>query len=561
MARRQRVEENDDPGPRRPKASRLTDTSPRPKRSNRGQGGVVARLVATAAQIRPDLEPQLAKQCKNTVTPADASVNAMAPAKKSRARVVTPTRNDPPLSLDTLKPSLLQGGPGSTFGFARVDPTDEAVGARGDADVDDREVAPHAMEDGPEPNIDEASPDEDERQAQQFLRSPTLHCNAIRSPEEDPHPQHDELIQPHSWESKVPVGEGQSSQSVLQVHQQKNGAIRPPDPDALLARAGQPLGGTSNTRDDVRDRTATSSEDDGDSSDDNRAPAPRSGRTFKPIELAKPTHLRFYSGIWRDVLIAAKTYNRLVIHAEGKLPFPERNRNGLRSAHGCILEAIGHLENGELARFDDPIYCTYKHDMIILVLNDGSTYRGRMKNVAREVVKKCFSKELEPRLDFGHNCEQEQQVISEAVQAIIRGSRFLRRPELDENQRTENFAHPAIIELCKRFYYSSKSDCLSNLFPDHFARLPVSALAMACTCISNCLSEWESGIQVPIQFTGRVYEPVYVAMMDLIKETMRNEYHGRKLLALLKRIAKEGREQNSARRSNTSTPSFTVNLD
>ncbi|KAH9022131.1 hypothetical protein EDB85DRAFT_1895391 [Lactarius pseudohatsudake] len=89
MARRQRVEENDDPGPRRPKASRLTDTSPRPKRSNRGQGGVVARLVATAAQIRPDLEPQLAKQCKNTVTPADASVNAMAPAKKSRARVVT----------------------------------------------------------------------------------------------------------------------------------------------------------------------------------------------------------------------------------------------------------------------------------------------------------------------------------------------------------------------------------------------------------------------------------------------------------------------------------------
>ncbi|KAH9008670.1 hypothetical protein EDB85DRAFT_2164010 [Lactarius pseudohatsudake] len=558
MARRQRVEENDDPGPRRPKASRLTDTSPRPKRSNRGQGGVVARLVATAAQIRPDLEPQLAKQCKNTVTPADASVNAMAPAKKSRARVVTPTRNDPPLSLDTLKPSLLQGGPGSTFGFARVDPTDEAVGARGDADVDDREVAPHAMEDGPEPNIDEASPDEDERQAQQFLRSPTLHRNAIRSPEEDPHPQHDELIQPHSWESKVPVGEGQGSQSVLQVHQQKNGAIRPPDPDALLARAGQPLGGTSNTRDD--------------------GPSAPLGRTFKPIELAKPTHLRFYSGIWRDVLIAAKTYNRLVIHAEGKLPFPERNRNGLRSAHGCILEAIGHLENGELARFDDhtpffltnscfirrhftAIYCTYKHDMIILVLNDGSTYRGRMKNVAREVVKKCFSKELEPRLDFGHNCEQEQQVISEAVQAIIRGSRFLRRPELDENQRTENFAHPAIIELCKRFYYSSKSDCLSNLFPDHFARLPVSALAMACTCISNCLSEWESGIQVPIQFTGRVYEPVYVAMMDLIKETMRNEYHGRKLLALLKRIAKEGREQNSARRSNTSAPSFTVNLD
>ncbi|KAH9174835.1 hypothetical protein EDB89DRAFT_1904387 [Lactarius sanguifluus] len=324
-------------------------------------------------------------------------------------------------------------------------------------------------------NIDEASPDEDERQAQQFLRSP-----------------------------------------------------------------GQPLGGTSDTRGNVAMRDRTASEDDNDSSDDNGAPAPRSTRTFRPIELAKPINLRFYSGIWCDVLITAKTYHRLAIHAESNLLFPEHNKDGLQNAHECILEAIGCLENGKLAKFNDPIYCTYKRDMILLVINNGSTHCGRMKDVAREVIKKCFSKELEPHLPFDHNSEQKRQVISEAVQAIIRGSQFLRRAELDKNQRTENFAHPVIIELCKQFYYSGKSDCLSVLFPYHFARLPTSALAMACTCISNCLSEWESGIQVQTSFTGRIYEAVYIAMWDLINETMRNDYHGRKLRVLLKQIAKEG---------------------
>ncbi|KAH9172246.1 hypothetical protein EDB89DRAFT_1906359 [Lactarius sanguifluus] len=142
----------------------------RPKRINCGQGGVIAWLAATAAQICPDLKLQFAKQCKNMVTPADASANQ-------------PTWNDPPLSLATLKPLLLQGGPSSTFSFAQgVDPTDEAVDAQSDPGVDNREVAPHAMED--KLNIDEASPDEDKRQAQQFLRSATLHCNTIRSPGE-----------------------------------------------------------------------------------------------------------------------------------------------------------------------------------------------------------------------------------------------------------------------------------------------------------------------------------------------------------------------------------------
>lgn len=59
---------------------------------------------------------------------------------------------------------------------------------------------------------------------------------------------------------------------------------------------------------------------------------------------------------------------------------------------------------------------------------------------------------------------------------------------ITENQgRSSNFAHPAIAELCKKFYYGGKSDSLATLFPTEFKILPLGCLAMACTCVSFTL--------------------------------------------------------------------------
>ncbi|KAH9027646.1 hypothetical protein EDB84DRAFT_1439811 [Lactarius hengduanensis] len=181
---RQREDNNSDqePSSHPPKASRVSETAERVKRVNRGQGGAAAQLAAVAAQIRPDLAPRPPKQHKRTETPADVSVNTMAPTKRGQ-REANITRDDSPLSLAVLKPSLMQGGPSSAFGFAAgEDPTDE-MDAQDDVRVDDR-VTPHARES--EPDIDEASPDEDERQAQQFLRAPSRR-SVVRSPEPEDH--------------------------------------------------------------------------------------------------------------------------------------------------------------------------------------------------------------------------------------------------------------------------------------------------------------------------------------------------------------------------------------
>jgi hypothetical protein len=54
-----------------------------------------------------------------------------------------------------------------------------------------------------------------------------------------------------------------------------------------------------------------------------------------------------------------------------------------------------------------------------------------------------------------------------------------------DQESSSNFAHPAIIELCKKFYYGGKSDSLATLFPEEFKILPRGSRAMACTCVRS----------------------------------------------------------------------------
>ncbi|KAH9159459.1 hypothetical protein EDB89DRAFT_2083809 [Lactarius sanguifluus] len=552
MSRRQREDEEEEhPYPQ---------TAPRlAKRVNRGQGGAIAQLVSVSEKIRPDLELRSTNQSKRTKTPANAAVNVMAPSRLNNSGSLA--QRDPPLSLATPTPSLMQGRPGSSFGFSPggfVPPTDETMDTQGGVSQgdgiggdlqDDREVPPRGSEDAYEfmvEPIDEQSPDEDDRLAEAFLRSTRRRIVMSAEPEESQsytnQPVGNSTSAGHGRQGSRALrsddDEDGGSQSVLQSHQQKNRAIRPPNPDVLLAtdkrvppqvprqtNAGQPgtpthdisvtCGHVANPRHNNRGchsapdnhgrHSLAPDENNAEGSDHDVAPKARSTRTFKPPEDAKPTHLCYYHGTpWYDVLVSAKSFYRMSIHTETSDPFPERSRESLGAAHDCLLEAIALLTTAEQASLNDTTYHVDHSNMTALIFDDGPSYRGRMKTMARDIVKSHFKAELNPSLTFGHNSSEQAQVISDAVRNTLQNSLFLVGPELDENGRTENFAHPAAIELCKMFYYSGK-DCLSVLFPKEFSILPIACLIMAFTCIVNCLDEWESGYLVKVPFTGDAY--------------------------------------------------------
>ncbi|KAH9025793.1 hypothetical protein EDB85DRAFT_1893707 [Lactarius pseudohatsudake] len=120
MARRQREDNNLDqePSSHPPKASRVSKTAERVKCVNCGQRGATAQLAAVAARIRPDLAPHPPKQHKRMGTPADVSVNTMAPTKRGQRETtgLLPMRGR--VNPISMRPHLMRtrGKPNSSLG-------------------------------------------------------------------------------------------------------------------------------------------------------------------------------------------------------------------------------------------------------------------------------------------------------------------------------------------------------------------------------------------------------------------------------------------------------------
>lgn len=123
---------------------------------------------------------------------------------------------------------------------------------------------------------------------------------------------------------------------------------------------------------------------------------------------------------------------------------------------------------------------------------------------ARDVVENYYADALKPNITDNINSDQYLEIVAGNVEVLLKDTLFLLAPELDDEVwfysclyyymliavdqgRSSNFAHPAIIELCKKFYYGGKSDSLATLFTAEFNTLPLGCLAMVCTCVSFIL--------------------------------------------------------------------------
>ena len=89
----------------------------------------------------------------------------------------------------------------------------------------------------------------------------------------------------------------------------------------------------------------------------------RAARNSKPRDNPKPSQLRFYSGLWADTLVKAKTFYKFSIHAESDDPFPERNTESLNSAHDCLLEAVALLSEEQIETLDRGASFSHYHSL------------------------------------------------------------------------------------------------------------------------------------------------------------------------------------------------------
>jgi hypothetical protein len=62
------------------------------------------------------------------------------------------------------------------------------------------------------------------------------------------------------------------------------------------------------------------------------------------------------------------------------------------------------------------------------IFEDGASYRGRMKYMARDFVKFHYKDAIFPSIDICHNSDQREEIIADNVRKLVTESLFLQGP-------------------------------------------------------------------------------------------------------------------------------------
>jgi hypothetical protein len=101
----------------------------------------------------------------------------------------------------------------------------------------------------------------------------------------------------------------------------------------------------------INDGLGNEDADDEDEDTQNKVTGPKQRRSRTSNSDIRSSQLRFYSGTWVDILVAAKNNYRLFINNED--PFPERTAASLEDAQGCLLDAIGKFKQESQCSLDE----------------------------------------------------------------------------------------------------------------------------------------------------------------------------------------------------------------
>ncbi|KAF9531036.1 hypothetical protein CPB83DRAFT_892301 [Crepidotus variabilis] len=347
----------------------------------------------------------------------------------------------------------------------------------GHQDASDFYQSAHGGYNSPHLNdIDEQSPDEDERQAQLAL-SGNNQCSEQRD--------------------------------VLTEHRKRNHANRPPSEESLHRAARRQLGHLSEDN--------QTDEEEADDEMEEGFPK-RAVRGSKSNGVVSATTLQFYTGTWADAINEAKKrygYNILTREL-----FPLR-RTDLHIAWQCLAAVIEEFKD-EGRIFDSKL--THDRNMDIVVFQEAATYRGKLKTEARAVVQAEFHDLLTKTSGLHENQQGHHNEIGAAVSKVLDESSF-HFDGVDEQGRTNNLAHPSIKRLCLEFFYKSGDHAIARKQAEFRETIPEHAVAVAATAIFCALDEYRTGVRMLRKFCRESYRRTYLSTLTLIEEMQAHEHH------------------------------------
>ncbi|KAG1856597.1 hypothetical protein C8R48DRAFT_775998 [Suillus tomentosus] len=224
----------------------------------------------------------------------------------------------------------------------------------------------------------------------------------------------------------------------------------------------------------------------------------------------KATQLGWYGPCWKRFLEETKGECR-VQHAIENL-FPTFV-DGLSGTIPEILTAslVQWLESNQ--QVEGNIWPDYKPEMAKLLFEDLSTWHSDLKKIA---IKHATW-------------------VEERAAKLLESSFFLRNG-VDSLGKTRNVAHPALHEAVISFFYTG-SYHIAHRRPEVFReQLPLECLALVCTafnCVLDGLVKNGNGKLYP-KFSAKEYKSIYIKMVGLLNDIIRDPYHRPKLVEQLR---------------------------
>ncbi|KAF7350722.1 hypothetical protein MSAN_01633300 [Mycena sanguinolenta] len=245
------------------------------------------------------------------------------------------------------------------------------------------------------------------------------------------------------------------------------------------------------------------------------------------------TQEAFYPRPWRKVLAAVKP--AVAKYLLLKHFFPEQEIF-VPIIVQYIEEAIWLYEQ-QVDALDRYYYKHHKDDMAQLLWGFVSTFRGRCKDIARDIVRIWFLERIYPdEKEFGESFSQDKYVEKtiENVQALLHKGKFL-EDGLDEQAifilgRTNNLMSPAIADMCETVLTKGKHP-LYKEYDDEELLPPAGEyyhpnLVAAMTVLLRCaIEEYSSGSPIKIYFRHKTYLPVYARALENMHQLEKDPYH------------------------------------
>ncbi|KAJ7817131.1 hypothetical protein B0H13DRAFT_1919693 [Mycena leptocephala] len=321
------------------------------------------------------------------------------------------------------------------------------------------------------------------------------------------------------------------AQDVVAKHRKKNKATRPPNPAQLEfyrrlqqdGRDDEEVGGEGDDDDnDNRDDDDRDSDDRDNESQDEASGGGRKQRTRR-LDSPPPTQMGFFEPVWRQVLEKGKGKGNHYLVLRNLFPDKETFLDLARREF--LTEAIAEVEDEHGIDLDRAFYLKHQSDMVRILWDEVSHYRGESKTSTRPAFHLYNTKPDYARFEGrGFNQEEWVQATAQKIADLIRSSEFLHNGR-DADGHKNNFMSTGLefsVEILLFGRAGSRGDAIATQYPQDFEKYSDHVMAAGATVLKSVMDEWATGRWANVAFKASEYSRYYKLCLALIDKLKKN---------------------------------------